>query len=268
MTTLMAASAMLKSQLSEEPLAIHDVKSAELLTGTVQPVKALSVRERERMFQLLVDNFNNTTRQRFETDLAEKEWVILLCGEQSGIIQGFSTLMQLDTLLGDKPVTAFFSGDTIINRKYWGQTVLPRLWSRHVFRLAATMADRVVYWYLICSGYKTYRFLPVFFKEFYPCYNRSMPVEIKQLMDTLGESRYPLEYDSTGGVIRFTEASALKEGIADITARRLRDSHIAFFMQANPGYVRGDELVCITEISPANVTPAGKRMIGDEGYSE
>jgi hypothetical protein len=259
---------MWKSPPSEETFDRDDDTVTDLLTGTVKRVTTLSLQERERMFQLLVENFTNTTRQRFESDLAEKEWVVVLNGELSGIIQGFSTLMQLDAQLGDKPVTVFFSGDTIIHRKYWGQTVLPRLWSRHVFSLASAMADRTVYWYLICSGYKTYRFLPVFFKEFYPCYNRSTPVEIKQLMNILGESRYPQEYDSKEGIIRFAEASALKEGIADITARRLRDSHIAYFLQANPGHVRGDELVCITEISPANVTPAGKRMIGDEGYSE
>lgn len=267
MTISTVASAMWKSPPSEEAFDRSDDRTADLLTGTVQPVAELSLQERERMFHLLAENFTNTTRQRFEADLAEKEWVVLLRGGQSNVIQGFSTLMQLDTQLDGKPVTAFFSGDTIIQRDYWGQTVLPRLWSRHVFSLATAMTGRTVYWFLICSGYKTYRFLPVFFREFYPCCNRSTPLEIKQLMDTLGEAKYPLEYDAAGGVIRFMESSALKEGIADITARRLRDPHITFFQQANPGHVRGDELVCITEISPANVTLAGKRMLGDEERS-
>lgn len=266
MTISTIASAMWKSPPSEEALDRKNDRATDLLTGMVKRVVTLSLQERERMFQLLVENFTNTTRPRFEADLAEKEWVVLLKSEQNDIIQGFSTLMQLDTLLEGKPVTAFFSGDTIIHREHWGQSVLPRLWSRHVFSLASAMADRAVYWFLICSGYKTYRFLPVFFREFYPCYKHSTPAEIKRLMDILGESRYPKEYDSANGVIRFVEASALKEGIADITAQRLRDPHIAFFQQANPGHVRGDELVCITKISPANVTPAGKRMIGDEEH--
>lgn len=235
----------------------------ELLTGTVQPVAVLSETEKDRMYLLLCDNFTNTAREVFEADLAEKEWVVLLRGERSGIIQGFSTLMQLDLETENGPVTAFFSGDTIIQRKFWGQTVLPRLWSRHVFKLAAAMTGRTVYWFLICSGYKTYRFLPVFFREFYPCCTRPTPPGIRQLMETLGLSKYPDEYDTTAGVIRFRHPAALREGIADMTSRRLRDPHIAFFQRVNPGHVRGDELACITEISPNNVTLAGKRMLGD-----
>lgn len=265
MTISTDESAMLKSPLSEEPISPDDTAGTGRLIGAVQPVAALSSRERARMFRLLGDNFTNTAWQRFETDLAEKEWVILLRDGESGVIQGFSTLMRLDTELDGEPVTAFFSGDTIIQRDFWGQTVLPRLWSRHVFSLAAAMTGRRVYWFLICSGYKTYRFLPVFFREFYPRYDRATPACAKQLMDVLGRHKYPGEYDAVAGVIRFCEPSALKEGIADITPRRLRDPHIAYFQAANPGHGGGDELVCITEISPANVTPAGRRMLGDEG---
>lgn len=264
MITSTDASAMWKLPQSEESLASHCATEAGRLTGGVKLVAMLAPHERERMFQLLGENFTNTARQRFEADLAEKEWVILLREEQSGVIQGFSTLMQLEVELGGEQVTAFFSGDTVIQRDFWGRTVLPRLWSRHVFRLAAALKRRKVYWFLICSGYKTYRFLPVFFREFYPRYDRSTPDEIKQLMDALGERKYPQEYDPVTGVVRFDKPSALKEGIAAITPGRLQDPHVAFFAKVNTGHVWGDELVCITEISPDNVTSAGRRMIGEE----
>ena len=38
------------------------------------------------------------------------------------------------------------------------------------------------------------------------------------------------------------------------------DPHIAFFLERNPGFVRGDELVCLTRIDEQNLTPAGRRM--------
>ena len=38
------------------------------------------------------------------------------------------------------------------------------------------------------------------------------------------------------------------------------DPHIAFFLDRNPGFVRGDELVCLTRIDDRNLTPAGRRM--------
>lgn len=256
------ASAIWKSPPSDENLPGEGDRTAGRLAGTVLPAAELSPRERDRMFRLLCDHFSNTSRQRFEADLAEKEWVVLLRERQCGTVQGFSTLMSLEAEAGGERVTAFFSGDTIISRDFWGETVLPRLWSRHVFRLAAAMPERKAYWFLICSGYKTYRFLPVFFREFHPRFDRATPPRLRELMDSLGRRKFPGEYDGASGVVRFREPSPLREGIADITAKRLADPHVAFFERVNPGHLRGDELVCITEIAPTNVTPAGRRMIG------
>jgi hypothetical protein len=75
--------------------------------------------------------------------------------------------MRLRLHVGGRPVVAFFSGDTIVDAAAWGDggNALPRLFARHVFALAAAerRADpaAAVYWYLISSGYKTYRFLPI-----------------------------------------------------------------------------------------------------------
>jgi hypothetical protein len=35
---------------------------------------------------------------------------------------------------------------------------------------------------------------------------------------------------------------------------------VRFFLARNPGFVRGDELVCWTSIADDNLTPAGRRM--------
>jgi hypothetical protein len=41
----------------------------------------------------------------------------------------------------------------------------------------------------------------------------------------------------------------------------LRDPHVAFFAEHNPGHANGDELVCLTQIHPDNFTAAGHRMM-------
>jgi hypothetical protein len=214
------------------------------------------------MYTLLVHYFNNVTRPQFERDLAEKEWVITLADAASGQIQGFSTLMRLQVVVDDRPVVAFFSGDTIIHQDYWGETELPRLWGRHVFGLAETVGDARVYWFLISSGYKTYRFLPVFFREFYPTYRRPTPPASQRVLDTLAQLKFPGEYDPGSGLIRFSHASPLRSGVAEVTRQRLKDPHIAFFVAANPGHAQGDQLACLVELTYANLTPAGRRMIG------
>jgi hypothetical protein len=119
-----------------------------------------------------------------------------------------------------------------------------------------------VYWLLISSGYKTYRFLPVFFREFYPTYERPTPPAIKRRLDALAQLKFPSEYDPHRGVVRLTASAPLRAGVADVTEQRLRDPHVAFFVQANPGHVYGHELACLTELTQANLTAAGRRMIG------
>ena len=232
------------------------------LTGQVKPVAELPGRERDEMYALLADYFDNTTRRQFERDLAEKEWAILLCDVTTGAVQGFSTLMCLNLTIDGAPAAVFFSGDTIIRREYWGETALPRLWGRHVFSLAEEFRRTRVYWFLICSGYKTYRYLPLFFREFYPSCERPTPAPIKQTLDQIGRFKFGDEFDAERGVIRFRRASPLQSGVAEITPQRLKDPHVAFFVQANPGHTHGDELACLAELSRGNLTPAGARMVG------
>ncbi|MEW5956211.1 MAG: hypothetical protein AB1801_00685 [Chloroflexota bacterium] len=232
------------------------------LTGYVQRVEDLCPVQRDQMYTLLTRYFANTTRPGFDRDLAEKEWVIVLTDAATGQMRGFSTLMRLRVTVDGQAVTAFFSGDTIIQREYWGDTALPRLWAQHVFSLAGTIRQAKVYWFLICSGYKTYRFLSVFFRVFYPNYQQCPPPAIKKLLDTLGRLKFPTEYDPAAGVVRLAQRTPLRPGVAEITARHLKDPHIAFFAAANPGHIYGDELACLAEIDPANLTPAGRRMLG------
>jgi hypothetical protein len=214
------------------------------------------------MYALLAHYFSQVTRLHFEHDLAEKDWVVLLTDVDCGEIQGFSTLMQLQLEVDNQPVVAFFSGDTIIHQVYWGETVLPRLWGRHVFGLAETIPQARVYWFLISSGYKTYRFLPVFFREFFPTCRHPTPPAIRRILDSLGHLKYPGEYDSESGLIRLDQPSPLRPDVARITARRLRDPHVAFFVQANPDHHRGEQLACLVELTYANLTTAGRRMLG------
>lgn len=235
------------------------------LAGQVVRVSELTPRDLEQMYALLTAYFAGATRRQFENDLAEKEWAIVLRDAMSERVQGFSTLMSWRTTIDAQPVTVFFSGDTIIHRDYWGETTLPRLWSRHVFGLAeqivAQISEARAYWLLISSGYKTYRFLPLFFREFYPHYQCATPPHLQRLLDQLGRHKFGDEYDAARGVVRFKQSAPLQPGVADLTAQRLRDPHVAFFAQANPGHARGDELACLTEITRANLTLAGARMV-------
>jgi hypothetical protein len=231
------------------------------LIGQVTRPFDLNPAQRRQMGRLLADYFANVTQAQFEQDLAEKEWVVLLSDSTLNQIAGFSTLMRLRVVVDSLPVVAFFSGDTIIHRDYWGQVELPRLWGRHVFTLADTITDARAYWFLISSGYKTYRFLSVFFREFYPTYRRSTPANIKRTLDALAYLKFPTEYETERGIIRLAHAAPLRPGVAEVTPQRLKDPHVAFFVQANPNHLYGEQLACLVELRRDNLTPAGQRML-------
>ena len=123
--------------------------------------------------------------------------------------------------------------------------------------------DDELYWFLISKGYKTYRFLPLFFNEFYPSYLRTTPPNLAMVIDGLGTCLSATRYDRRAGVLRGgPNACRLKPGVADISPGRLRDPHIRYFVQANPGHADGEELCCITPLAPSNFTPAAYRAMG------
>lgn len=239
------------------------------LVGSVAPRENLTGSERDRMYALLCTYFEGTRRAQFDADLDEKESVLLLRDRDTEEIQGFSTLMRLEILVDGHDVVAFFSGDTIVAAQYWGESILSRLWSRTVFAeadiIAADRPSPRIFWFLICSGYKTFRFLPVFFRKFYPHPERRTPDEVQRILNSLGSAKFNHRYDAASGIVRLEQPTPLRHGIADVTEQRLRDPLVAFFASRNPGHERGDELACITEISRSNLTRAGLRMVDTHG---
>jgi len=230
------------------------------LTSIAIPRADLSTIDIQSMFRVFSENFSGATPEIFERDLSNKNWVILLRDGETKELEGFSTLALYETECNGKPISVVYSGDTIIRREYWGTPELPRSWIHTVLEKSANMIQPL-YWLLISSGYKTYRFLTVFYKEFYPRYDQPTPPEMQSIMEYLARQRFGSDYHCEEGVVRFHNgATPLRDGIAEVTQERLHDPHIAFYLEKNPGHVNGDELVCITKIHPDNFTPAGKRM--------
>lgn len=227
--------------------SLHDLAPSTSARSSVIRRAALTHRDRDAMFALYTAYFATTDRVTFERDLAEKEWVILLC-DDDGRIDGFSTLMR--SRVGE--ATVFFSGDTIVARHRWGTLDLPRLWAQHVF----AHADGNTYWFLISSGWRTYRFLPLFFRDFYP-----RDTTMKPLLDTIAAAKFGDAYDARTGVVRLATPAPLREGVSDPEAR-MGNPHVRFFVEANPGHADGDELACLVRVGIDNLTSAGLRMIG------
>ena len=235
------------------------------LKGQLVEAADLTDDQRDRMFALMEAHYENVCRRRFEADLAEKRWVIQVLDPDTGELLGFSTQMLLSVVAGGRPVEALFSGDTIIDRAHWGDAVLPHVWGRLVLALLGARPRAEFYWFLISKGYKTYRYLPLFFREFYPRHDAPMPPRAREVLDALARHKFAAAYDAGAGLVRGDGGKdRLRPGIADVTAERLRDTHVRFFVERNPGHANGDELCCLAPLSRANFTPAAYRVIGPE----
>jgi hypothetical protein len=128
----------------------------------------------------------------------------------------------------------------------------------------ARYADEPLYWFLISKGYRTYRFLPVFFREFYPRYDRPTPTPAQSLLNAFARAKFGAAFDAVQGVIVANpDGCRLRPGVADLTPGRLHDPHVRFFQERNPGHAQGDELCCLAPLTPENFTAAAHRVIGE-----
>jgi hypothetical protein len=223
-------------------------------------IDSLSESDRHAMYDLLKTHFEGTKLEVFQADLEQKNWVILLRDEQLEVLKGFSTLLMYQTEFAGEAINVVYSGDTITAPSAWSSLALPRGWIAGVKQLRQVYNQGRLYWLLICSGYRTYRFLPTFWREFYPRYDVPTPTSISALMNFLARTQFKQCYDESKGIVRFPHPQVLQESSRGIPENRLADPHVRFFAQKNPGHLQGDELVCLTEICQDNLTPAGERM--------
>jgi len=229
------------------------------VNGELVPVDALGTETCACMCALLDRHFEGVDPGQFERDLRDKHWALVLRDERRELV-GFSTFAVVRVDAGGDPLAVVYSGDTIVDPSCWGSTTLARSWITAVRQLGAAHPGLPLVWLLICSGYRTYRFLPVFFRDFYPRHDRPTPRAARRLMSTLARRRYGEAFEPRRGVVSLSHPQPLRAHLLGAPAAR-HDAHIEFFERANPGHLAGDELVCMTSLDVANLTRAGRRMI-------
>lgn len=221
----------------------------ELVAVTVR-VKKIKRQEIDRMYELFSEYYANHTLQTFEHDLFEKNHVILLRDKKNGSLQGFSTLLRVPLKKAGKSVLGVYSGDTVINKEYWGSGALGIEFLKYLWKLKIKKPGTPVYWFLISKGYKTYLLMANNFCTHYPRFDLETPPEYKTLMNEFYSSRFKDNYSAETGLIHYKgKACALKEHVADVTPQLLEDPKVAFFQKTNPHWSEGDELACIAKMT-------------------
>jgi hypothetical protein len=218
-------------------------------------VSALSQTTIADMFRLFSQYYSNIDFVQFQEDLQHKDHVFLLKDRKDNSIQGFSTLVGLETEVSGKRIRGMFSGDTVVHEDYWGQGTLGVAFLKHLFLAKLKKPFTPLYWFLISKGYKTYLLMANNFPVHYPRHEQSTPAPMQQIIDAFGHTLYPEHYHAESGIIQFSHQQlktkdCLKAEVTPITSDMCAgNQRIAFFAEQNPHWEKGDELACIAEMT-------------------
>ena len=220
----------------------------------------LTADDRERMFSILCEHFDNLDKAVFNRDLAEKDWIVRV-DDEAGRIQGFSTLKHMSAVVDGERAHAFFSGDTVLAPQYLSESSWMSVWIDLVLEQAARFAPEKSYWLLMTATHRTYRILPACFREYIPNMDGRTDPRMVKLMEAFARQKFPDEFQPTTGTVVLSQPIPYRN--ADDVEASAGGHHAAnrFFRRMNPGYLRGNFLCCLTEVSVANMTELGRRFI-------
>ncbi|MDR1967573.1 MAG: hypothetical protein LBQ32_02625 [Burkholderiaceae bacterium] len=224
-----------------------------------RPVASLNASERRQLASLYLRYYDGSDEARFYADLDGKSEVLLLCHE--GGIVGFTTFLLYDFAWRGQRRRIVFSGDTIVAPAHWGQQTFTYAWAGRMGQLYRQAPALPLYWFLIVKGHRTYRYLPLIGQVFFPHWQQAPDGELQALAEALAVARFGDAYDPRSGLIRFERSHGhLRPEIAQPKARELEKASVAFFLRRNPGYLQGDELVCLCPLRADNMRPFARRV--------
>jgi hypothetical protein len=216
------------------------------------------------MFALLDQYYLHASRDQFETDLEEKEWVLLANETAGDRVCGFTTLMRLHAIVDGALVRAFFSGDTVAESTYWAHNETARaigLLLQHMLEVAEDDVESRWFWFVISSTYRSYRLLPMIFRESHPSPHCATPPHTTRTLEALTRQKFGGGYDPQSSVVRFPHATVFRSGY-DVGSGGRADLWKDFFLRANPGRREGDRLASLAALSTDNLTSLGRRLLG------
>ena len=232
------------------------------LKSEVVPVATLDAVLVREMYGLFETYYDAVSELLFRADLSDKDEVVLL--RKGAVLKGFSTMRWNPAGLALAEGDILFSGDTIIAKDAWGSQSLVKAFCRRAGQWSRTRG-KPLYWLLISKGHRTYLYLPLFGRRFYP--NPAGTCEdLRKIADDASQQVFGSAFDPTSGLVRFTKPRGqLKPDLAADTKARSGNRYVEFFLERNPEFATGVELVGLMELSAANLKSVARSTF-IEGY--
>jgi hypothetical protein len=227
---------------------MSDNNKGGLLKASFYRIEKIDIHVIRQMYQVFSQYYENTSWDVFLHDLSKKTGAFIM-RNPSGRVVGFSTLLTCNVQAAGRTVRGVFSGDTIIERAYWGSRALQLEFFKFLIAEKARNPLKPIYWFLISKGFKTYLLLANNFFTYYPRHD-GQDSHLGDIVDAYCEQMYPAYYNRDKRILDFgNDYAPLKTDVADITDRMRQDNpKIRFFEDSNPEWRRGTELPCCGEV--------------------
>lgn len=160
---------------------------------------------------------------------------------------------EIFTLSSGAKAYTVYSGMSFILPAYRGLHLLPRTLSYYSLKLKLSNPFRQVFVWSDAISYKPYLLTARSTRKFFPSRKFATPPQIQELIHLVGHQFYGENYDEASGTVR-KESNRLKQHVAPVSDRDLRDPDIAFFVRHNPGYAKGDGLINVIPITFRNIS--------------
>ncbi|MCP4073455.1 MAG: hypothetical protein GY742_17210 [Hyphomicrobiales bacterium] len=232
----------------------------KLLSAMLVKTSKIDANFISELFDLFAAYYADVDFNRFQADIKAKDSLFVLSDKEDRV-RGFSSLAISQHMIDGRLFRVVYSGDTIVDHRFWGEQALAFAWLEHAGVIKKQAPDIPLYWFLIVKGFRTYKYLPVFAKRFYPTWREKIPGEAKKIMDFLAREKFGKDYNAKTGIVHFqTCRGRLKQRWLAPADSKTANKDVDYFFSENPGHDKGDELVCLTELTIENMPPMAARI--------
>ena len=229
------------------------------VTGRLDGLATLDQADIHAMCRMLDRHFDGVCADTFQADLQGKTHVVRLFTPEQRLC-GFSTLDYRVQMLHGRPAGVVYSGDTIVDPVVWDSAQLGSVWVASVLELhgQAAQPGTPLWWLLLTSGVRTYRYLTACIERYAPAPVARLDGEAEALLGILARARFENRFDPDSGVVRLAHPQRLRGALAEVPPHLARDPLIQVFLARNPGHQAGDELVSLCRLQEGNLTRTGR----------
>lgn len=230
-------------------IAIDFVDPAALDEATVAHVDAIA----RRYLELEGDWFARRLRACDE--------VLLYRDTTSGRVVGTTTLDIVDLDHEGRRVRVLYTGAVVIDAEARGRGLLQRAGLASVWR-HGLWTTRSVYWFCECDNFRAYR-SSMGYARAWPRRDVETPPVERRLYEALCRRLFGETWSPETGTCAPIEGRVLKRAVAQATPEVLAaDPDVAYFVERNPGYLRGEALPILVPLDALNWLALGRTMAG------